>query len=221
MSVQAVLSRVQLIITAQAQLSGTPVAAGSAAAGANSASGASTLYAKGPSQTASFADALVAAQTTSAPTASSPALAQPSSAQSASSPALAQPSSAQSASSPASAAAHPAGVEVPQASWNPERKPVAAWIVPILQWASQHGWNGTVTSGYRSYEQQAAINASGAYSAPAGRSNHETAQYPGGAVDVTNPAQLLSALKGYTGPHRLVGGVLGAVDPEHFSANGR
>jgi hypothetical protein len=221
MSVQAVLSRVQLIITTQAQLSGSPAAAGSAAAGANAASGASTLNGTGPSQTASFADALAAAQTTSAPTTSSRALAQSSSVQTASSPALAQSSSVQTASSPTSAAAQPAGVEVPQTSWNPERKPIAGWIVPILQWASKHGWNGTVTSGYRSYEQQAAINASGAYSAPAGRSNHETTQYPGGAVDVTNPGQLLSALKGYTGPQRLVGGVLGAVDPEHLSATGR
>jgi hypothetical protein len=37
---------------------------------------------------------------------------------------------------------------------------------------------------------------------------------------VTNPAQLIQVLTGYTGPYKLVGGVLGAVDPEHFSATG-
>jgi hypothetical protein len=112
------------------------------------------------------------------------------------------------------------GALVAQASWNPQQKPIASWIVPALDWASQHGWSGTVTSGYRDYSAQASINASGAYSAPAGTSNHETTQYPGGAVDVTDPAQLIQVLQGYTGPYKLVGGVLGAVDPEHFSATG-
>ena len=109
---------------------------------------------------------------------------------------------------------------IPQASWNPQQKPIAGWIAPVLQWASEHGWTGTVTSGYRNYSEQASINASGAYSAPAGKSNHESTQYPGGAVDVTNPGQLIQVLKGYTGPNKLVGGVLGPVDPEHFSATG-
>lgn len=112
------------------------------------------------------------------------------------------------------------GAVVPQASWNPESKPIAGWISPILDWASQHGWSGSVTSGYRDYSQQASINASGAFSAPAGKSNHETTQYPGGAVDVTDPTQLIQVLKGYTGPYKLVGGVLGPADPEHFSATG-
>jgi len=109
---------------------------------------------------------------------------------------------------------------IPATSWNPLGKPIADWIVPVLQWASQHGWTGTVTSGFRTLADQAAINASGAYSAPAGESNHETTTYPGGAVDVTNASQLISVLKGYTGVDKLIGGVLGAVDPEHFSATG-
>ena len=112
------------------------------------------------------------------------------------------------------------GRNSPQTAWNPQNKPVAAWIAPILQWASEHGWTGTVTRGYRTYDQQAAINVSGAYSAPAGQSNHESAAYPGGAVDVTQPGQLMSVLQGYAGPLKLVGGVLGPVDPEHFSATG-
>jgi hypothetical protein len=112
------------------------------------------------------------------------------------------------------------GASVPQAAWNPRGRPIADWIVPILEWASQHGWGGTVTSGYRTFYEQAQLNAAGAYSAPAGLSNHETTRYPGGAVDVTDPAQLIVVLRGYPGPLKLVGGVLGPVDPEHFSATG-
>ena len=110
--------------------------------------------------------------------------------------------------------------EIPEASWNPRAKPIADWIVPILQWAYLHGWRGAVTSGYRTFYEQAQLNAAGAYSAPAGLSNHETTVYPGGAVDVTDPAQLIEVLRAYPGRFKLVGGVLGPVDPEHFSATG-
>jgi hypothetical protein len=113
-----------------------------------------------------------------------------------------------------------ADAEVPETSWNPRSKPIADWIIPILQWASEHGWGGTVTSGYRTYYEQAQLNAAGAFSAPAGVSNHETTVYPGGAVDVTSPSQLLAVLRAYRGPLKLIGGVLGPVDPEHFSATG-
>ncbi len=111
-------------------------------------------------------------------------------------------------------------IQTPETAWNPRFKPIADWIVPILQWASEHGWKGNVTSGYRTYYEQAQLNAAGAFSARAGLSNHETATYPGGAVDVTEPSQLLSALRAYPGVPKLIGGVLGAVDPEHFSATG-
>ena len=113
-----------------------------------------------------------------------------------------------------------AQIATPEAAWNPRLKPIATWIVPILEWASLHGWGGTVTSGYRSYYEQVQLNVAGAFSAPAGRSNHETTVYPGGAVDVTNPSQLIGVLRAYPGPVKLVGGVLGPIDPEHFSATG-
>jgi hypothetical protein len=113
-----------------------------------------------------------------------------------------------------------AGAETPLTPWNPRSKPIAAWIIPVLAWAYEHGWKGTVTSGYRSFYEQAQLNAAGAFSAPAGFSNHETTTYPGGAVDVTAPGRLIEVLRGYPGPRKLVGGVLGAVDPEHFSATG-
>jgi hypothetical protein len=113
-----------------------------------------------------------------------------------------------------------AQIQTPEAAWNPRSKPIATWIVPILQWAALHGWTGSVTSGYRTYYEQVQLNAAGAFSALAGHSNHETTVYPGGAVDVTNPAQLIAVLRSYSGPVKLVGGVLGPIDPEHFSATG-
>ena len=94
---------------------------------------------------------------------------------------------------PSSAGGPGANAETPEVAWNPRSKPIADWIVPILQWASQHGWSGTVTSGYRTYYEQAQLNAAGAFSAQAGHSNHETTVYPGGAVDVTSPSQLIAS----------------------------
>ncbi len=111
-------------------------------------------------------------------------------------------------------------IETPETSWNPRAKPIADWIIPVLTWAAAHGWTGTVTSGYRTFYEQEQLNAAGAFSAPAGVSNHETTVYPGGAVDVTNSSQLIAVLRGYTGPLKLIGGVLGPADPEHFSATG-
>ena len=197
MSIEAVLSRIDVIAQAQQQLAspiGSTAAANAGAIGAT-LNGA-TATATGTSASTNFASALAQAQGTSL-------------------------SAGSAAGSTAGAITGVApGAVVPEASWNPEQKPIAGWIAPILDWASQHGWTGSVTSGYRDYQQQAAINASGAFSAPAGRSNHESTQYPGGAVDVTNPSQLIQVLRGYTGPYKLVGGVLGPVDPEHFSATG-
>ncbi|MFZ1996720.1 MAG: hypothetical protein WAU75_21580 [Solirubrobacteraceae bacterium] len=202
MSIQAVLSRIDVIAQAQQQLVSPSGSSSAADAGALAATLSGT-GATGGSSTTSFASALAQAQGTST-TGMSPATS-----------ATGVP-----AADPTSTGAVAPGAVVAQASWNPQQKPIAGWIAPILDWASQHGWTGTVTSGYRDYSQQAAINASGAYSAPAGKSNHETTQYPGGAVDVSDPAQLIQVLNGYTGPYKLVGGVLGAVDPEHFSATG-
>jgi hypothetical protein len=121
---------------------------------------------------------------------------------------------------PSNSSAAAAQAQTPEAPWNPRSKPIADWIIPVLQWASEHGWTGTVTSGYRTYFEQAQLNAAGAFSARAGLSNHETTVYPGGAVDVTSPSQLISVLQAYPGPVKLIGGVLGPIDPEHFSATG-
>jgi hypothetical protein len=199
MSIQAVLSRIDVIAQAQQQLA-SPIGSSSSADASAIGATLSGTTATGASTPTSFASALAQAQGTSLSGTST--------------------ATGLSGTGSTSAAGVVAGAVVPQASWNPEQKPIAGWIAPILDWASQHGWTGSVTSGYRDYSQQASINASGAFSAPAGKSNHETTQYPGGAVDVTDPAQLIQVLKGYTGPEKLVGGVLGPADPEHFSATG-
>jgi hypothetical protein len=191
MSIEAVLSRIDVIAQAQQQLASPIGSSGAANAAAIGATLSGTAAAGASSTPTSFASALAQAQGTTTGTASS-----------------------------TSTAGVVPGAVIPQTSWNPEHKQIAGWIAPILDWASQHGWSGSVTSGYRDYSQQAAINASGAFSAPAGKSNHETTQYPGGAVDVSNPSELIQVLKGYTGPYKLVGGVLGPADPEHFSATG-
>jgi hypothetical protein len=199
MSIQAVLSRIDVIAQAQQQLAspiGTSASADANAIGATL----SGTAAAGASSPTSFASALAQAQGTSLSGAST--------------------ATGLGMTGSTSTAGVVPGAVMPETSWNPEHKQIAGWIAPILDWASQHGWSGSVTSGYRDHQQQAAINASGAFSAPAGKSNHETTQYPGGAVDVTDPSQLIEVLKGYTGPYKLVGGVLGAADPEHFSATG-
>ena len=199
MSIQAVISRIDVIAQAQQQLASPIGSSGAANAAAIGATLNGTTAAGGSTST-NFASALAQARAPRSPGRRRP--------------------TGLSATGSASTASVVPGAVVPQAAWNPEHKPIAGWIAPVLDWASQHGWSGTVTSGYRDYQQQASINASGAFSAPAGKSNHETTQYPGGAVDVTDPAELIQVLQGYSGPYKLVGGVLGPADPEHFSATG-
>jgi hypothetical protein len=218
MSIQAVLSRIDVIAQAQQQLatptgSSTSASAIGAMLSGTSATGATTTGAT------SFASALAQAQGTSPGTPSTAIGVAGSTGVGVAGSTGVDVAGSTGVDATATAGVVP-GAVVPQASWNPAQKPIAGWIAPILDWASQHGWTGTVTSGYRDYSQQASLNASGAYSAPAGKSNHESTQYPGGAVDVTDPAQLMQVLQGYAGPDKLVGGVLGPVDPEHFSATG-
>lgn len=104
---------------------------------------------------------------------------------------------------------------------NLDGKPVAGWIAAELKWARAHGWNGMVTSGYRSDAQQKAIYDRGirpaavpkAYGGPG--SNHEGTHFPMGAVDVSNAQQLANILRNKPGGSRLV--YAGAKDPVHFS----
>lgn len=98
-------------------------------------------------------------------------------------------------------------------------KPVAAWMAPALAYARAHGWKGTVTSGFRTPDQQmAAARSFGLqHYGPAGPlgSNHVFGH--SGAVDVSDPDGLERALRGYRGrkPIRRM-----SDDPVHFSATG-
>ncbi len=101
-------------------------------------------------------------------------------------------------------------------------KRVCSYMVPNLQEARSLGWQGQVTSGYRSYAEQVAIHASGIFSANPGESNHEgcvglTYGSGNGAVDVSDPAGFGAAMAALGYPLR---NTLGAVDPVHFSPGG-
>jgi len=75
-------------------------------------------------------------------------------------------------------------------------KPVANWIAKRLERARAAGWQGTVTSGYRSVAEQRRIYDSGVRpAAKPGQSNHNFTAFPGGAVDVSDPQQLARVLK--------------------------
>jgi hypothetical protein len=109
----------------------------------------------------------------------------------------------------------PTGVSIPNATWNPSRKPIDRWIQPYLSYGAGHGWPGVVTSGFRTFSEQAGLNSGSNPKAAAGHSKHEQANYPGGAVDVTEAPRLASALTKKPGPHLLEWA--GAADPVHFS----
>lgn len=104
-----------------------------------------------------------------------------------------------------------------------EGVPVAAWMVPALKFARQHGWTGKLTSGVRTYAQQAALYANRGSNpnpvAPPGKSNHEIEN--GGAFDATQPQQLNRILQAFTGKRPIWAPTVGLKDPVHFSATGK
>lgn len=122
------------------------------------------------------------------------------------------------------------GAERPKAAWNPNDKPIAKWIVPILKWAVAHGWKGEVVSGYRTDSEQ--IAAATKYAAELGvpvlheypdgplASNHCGTTYPKGAVDVTEAAELNSILHSYPNSPTLIWAENTIEDGVHFSSNG-
>lgn len=109
--------------------------------------------------------------------------------------------------------------------------PVANWIIPQLQWAKNHGWGGTVVSGYRTASEQwaAAENYVRELGVPLYQeypngplaSNHCGYVYPRGAVDVTDAQGLYDVLIGYPGSRRLIWAQSTIDDHVHFSENGR
>jgi len=110
------------------------------------------------------------------------------------------------------------GSAVPSGSGtaNFEGTQVAGWIAPILKYARQHGWTGSINSGFRSYADQVRIYNSGVRpAARPGTSNHEGSDYPRGAVDVNGAQQLDRILRNSLYANTLVWA--GSKDPVHFS----
>lgn len=97
---------------------------------------------------------------------------------------------------------------------NFEGHTVAAWIKPELVKARRAGWKGSVESGFRSLADQTRIYNSGVRpAAKPGTSNHEGADFPRGAVDVSDAAQLARILQRLGSPLKWAG----SKDPVHFS----
>ena len=116
------------------------------------------------------------------------------------------------------------GASVPDAPWNPYKRPIANWIIPWLEKSWAAGWRGAVNSGWRdpAYSESLCRAMCGAPSCPgrcAGRaSNHAGSNYPNGAVDVSDYWNFGAIQPRIGSPLR---NALGAQDPVHFSCSGR
>lgn len=103
--------------------------------------------------------------------------------------------------------------------------PVAAWMVPYLQWARAHGWRGRLVSGWRdpNYSRALCMRMCGRPSCP-GRcaglnSNHVGAKKPHGAVDVSDYTVFGKLMQRCPLEPKLINR-LGVRDPVHFSVSG-
>jgi hypothetical protein len=97
-------------------------------------------------------------------------------------------------------------------------KPVCKWVAEELEWARNHGWGGSLTSGYRDYGDQvrACEETSGPCAEP-GKSNHQGKKFPKCAADVSNPQELEEVLSKKPG-RRLHYTGKGIGDEPHFSS---
>lgn len=97
-----------------------------------------------------------------------------------------------------------------------EGKLVAAWINAYLLYAKSKGWKGTLTQGFRTYSEEVSIWNSGIRpAARPGSSNHGKKNFPGGAADVTEAAELNKILSEIPGGSLLKWA--GSKDEVHFS----
>lgn len=105
-------------------------------------------------------------------------------------------------------------------------KRVCRWMVPILTEARRRGWSGTVTSGYRTPEEQCQAcigvcgncgGCPGTCAAP-GESNHGGCSGRQGAVDVSDYVTFGRIMREMGSPLR---NALGPADPVHFSRTGK
>lgn len=118
-----------------------------------------------------------------------------------------------------------AGMQTPARSWNPYRRQVCGWMVPIISRAREDGWRGVVVSGVRTpaYSEQLCRAMCGAPTCPgrcAGRnSNHNatTCDKPQGAIDVSDYYTFAACMRKQGEPikNRL------PIDRVHFSASGQ
>lgn len=105
-------------------------------------------------------------------------------------------------------------------------RPVAAWLLPHLNFARQHGWKGTLVSGYRdpAYSEHLCYGMCGAPRCPgrcAGRSsNHSQHVRPYGAIDVSDYVTFGRLMARDDAPKPRIYNALGAQDPVHFSHAG-
>lgn len=102
--------------------------------------------------------------------------------------------------------------------------PVAAWLVPYLEWARGHGWQGSLVSGWRdpAYSEHLCYSRCGAPRCPgtcAGRSsNHSGSEKPRGAVDVSDYYTFARVIANCPLEPRIYNAL--PADPVHFSASG-
>lgn len=105
-------------------------------------------------------------------------------------------------------------------------RPVAAWMIPHLEFARRHGWSGVLVSGWRDprYSEQLCYAMCGAPRCP-GRcagssSNHSGSVAPRGAIDVSDYYTFGRLMARDDAPTPRIFNALGAQDPVHFSAQG-
>lgn len=105
-------------------------------------------------------------------------------------------------------------------------RPVANAAIPYLNWARQHGWHGSLVSGWRSraYSQHLCYAMCGAPACP-GRcagvnTNHVYTQPDRFAIDVSDYSNFGSLMRRCPIRPQLHN-YLGARDPVHFSPSGR
>jgi hypothetical protein len=103
-------------------------------------------------------------------------------------------------------------------------KPCATWLIPYLSWARKHGWQGTLTSGWRDpeYSEKLCMQICGAPTCPgrcAGRlSNHSGSVKPQGAIDVSDYTRFGQLMAQCPLSPRIFNDL--PKDPVHFSATG-
>lgn len=107
---------------------------------------------------------------------------------------------------------------VPKGMTTFDGHPMCQWVADELQWARDHGWGGSATSGYRSKADQArACEETSGPCAEPGKSNHQGKKYPKCAADVSDPAELDAILAKKPG-RRLHWTGKSIGDEPHFSS---